>query len=294
MTVPRRRADAEDAECEVILMDIEIIEMTDRKAKFLIKDSSPAMANALRRTLLRDIPKMAIDKVEFHLGPSMVDGREFESNTPLFDEIIAHRLGMVPVPTDFELFGPQENCVCGGEGCPNCTIMYSLNKHGPATLMSGDLMPLGDQTLKVKDEFIPIVELNDGQAVLIYAIANMGTARQHIKWQAAFGVGYRYLPHVSVKGKCDGDCLKVAEMCPKHVFSAEGGKLKVVKEQDCVLCMTCVEETEPGVIEVTADDRNFIFSFETDGSMTSEQALNKAIEILSKEYDGLKGMIKAF
>ena len=33
-------------------MDIEIIEMADTKAKFVLKNSSPAMANALRRTLL--------------------------------------------------------------------------------------------------------------------------------------------------------------------------------------------------------------------------------------------------
>ncbi|MDY0294164.1 MAG: DNA-directed RNA polymerase subunit D, partial [Candidatus Methanomethylophilaceae archaeon] len=95
-------------------MDIEIIEMAERKAKFLLRNSSPAMANALRRTMLSDIPKMAIDRVEFHLGPIMVDDKEYESITPLFDEIIAHRLGMVPVPTDYTLFTYQDECPCGG------------------------------------------------------------------------------------------------------------------------------------------------------------------------------------
>lgn len=159
--------------------------------------------------------------------------------------------------------------------------------------MSGDLMPLGDQSLKVKDEFIPLVELTDGQAVLIYAIATMGTAKQHVKWQAAFGAGYRYVPKVEIKGKCDGDCAKVAEMCPKNVFTVEGGKLKVVNGTECSLCMTCVEETEPGTIEVTADDRNFVFSFDTDGSMTAEQALSKALEILTQRAEGLKEQLKA-
>ncbi|MCL2785754.1 MAG: DNA-directed RNA polymerase subunit D, partial [Methanomassiliicoccaceae archaeon] len=148
-------------------MNIEILEMSERKASFILRGSTPAMANALRRTILTDIPKMAIDKVEFHLGPIMVDGKEYESITPLFDEIIAHRLGMVPVPTDLKLFVPQSECTCGGEGCPTCTIMYSLNRIGPCTVLSGDLMPLGDPNLKVKDEFIPLVELADGQAVLI-------------------------------------------------------------------------------------------------------------------------------
>ena len=103
-------------------MEIEILEMAERRARFILRNSSPAMANALRRTLLSDIPKMAIDKVEFHLGPIMDGEKEYESMTPLFDEIIAHRLGMVPVPTDLDLFVPQDQCTCGGEGCPNCSM----------------------------------------------------------------------------------------------------------------------------------------------------------------------------
>ena len=271
-------------------MDIEMIEMTERKAKFIIKDASPAMANALRRTLLSDIPKMAIDKVEFHLGPIMVDDREYESITPLFDEIVAHRMGLIPVPTDLALFGLQENCSCGGEGCPSCTIMYSLNKIGPCTILSGDLLPLGDEKLKVKDEFIPIVDLADGQAVLIYAIAKMGTAKQHIKWQAAVGVGYKYMPIIDVK-KCEGDCLRLVDICPKKVFVAEKGKLKVKNPLDCSLCMACVE-AEKGAVEVKADDKNFVFKFETDGSLSAEAALNKALSILAVQAEDFTAQIE--
>ena len=179
-------------------MQIEIVEMEDRKAKFILKNSSPAMANALRRTMIQDIPKMAIDKVEFHLGPIMQDDKEYESVTSLFDEVIAHRLGEIPPPTDYDQFTFQDKCECGGEGCPHCTIMYSINKVGPGTVYSGDLVPLGDNTLKVKDEFIPVVELTDNQAVLIYATAVMGTAKKHVKWQAAFGVGYSYEPIIEI------------------------------------------------------------------------------------------------
>ena len=265
-------------------MQIEIIEMAERKCKFILKDSTPAMANALRRVMLSDIPKMAIDKVEFHLGSIDVDGKEFESITPLFDEIIAHRLGMVPVPTDYGLFNFKEECVCGGEGCPSCEIMYSLNKHGPCTVLSGDLEPLGAENLKVKDEFIPIVELADGQSVLIYAHAVMGTARQHVKWQVANGVGYSYLPVIEIKGKVPSP-EEVAESCPKKVFEVEGGKLVAKRPIDCSLCMTCVEETgdDESPISVKGDDTTFVFKFETDGSLTAQQVLDKATEILTEQ-----------
>lgn len=265
-------------------MEIEILEMAERKCRFLLKKSSPAMANALRRTMLSDIPKMAIDKVEFHLGPIMKDDKEYESVTPLFDEIVAHRLGMVPVPTDHRLFTFQKECSCGGEGCPSCTIMYSLNKIGPCTVLSGDMVPLGAPDLKVKDENIPIVELIDGQAVLIYSTAVMGTAKEHVKWQAAFGVGYKYLPEITIDSSkaADSDVLNVIGMCPRHVFGEKAGKLIVVNRYACSLCDTCNRATH-GAVKVKGDSKNFVFTFETDGSLTAEQVLKKAVEILSEE-----------
>lgn len=277
-------------------MDIEILEMAERKAKFILKNSSPAMANALRRTLLSDIPKMAIDKVEFHLGPIMYDDKEYESITPLFDEIIAHRLGMVPVPTDLDLFVPQSECTCGGEGCPNCTIMYSLNKIGPCTVLSGDLEPLGNPDLRVKDEFIPIVELTDGQAVLIYATAVMGTARKHVKWQVANGVGYKYMPGVEVDPARAGDedVLNCEKICPKKVFAVEDGKLVVKNPLDCSLCRSCERYLgERGGVTVTADDTNFLFKFETDGSLTAQQTLDKALEVLADEAKDFKVQLES-
>ncbi len=278
-------------------MQIEIIEMEDDKCKFILKDSSPAMANALRRTMLQDIPKMAIDKVEFHLGPiSSDDGKEYESMTALFDEVIAHRLGMIPVPTDYSLFTFQKDCKCGGEGCPNCTIMYSLNKTGPGMVLSGDLVPLGDAKLKVKDEFIPIVELTDTQAVLIYATAVMGTARQHVKWQAAFGVGYSYLPVVEIKPamETDSDAQQVVKLCPRHVFDIKDGKLVVIDAKKCSLCKTCMEDPIPaGAIKVHGDDHNFLFTFETDKSLTAKQVLDKALEILASEAKDFDDQVAA-
>ena len=277
-------------------MQIEIVEMEDTRAKFILKNSSPAMANALRRTMLQDIPKMAIDKVDFHLGPIMQDDKEYESVTSLFDEIIAHRLGLVPVPTT-DQFTFQKDCSCGGVGCPGCSIMYSLNKVGPGTVLSGDLLPLGDSTLKVKDEFIPIVELTDSQAVLIYATAVMGTAKQHVKWQAAFGVGYSYMPAIEIDAAkaADSDVRDYAVKSYPGLFKVEDGKLVVddiyrasrygkAIQQDPVL---------QDVVSIDWDDSNFIFKFETDGSLTAQQVLDKAVEILEATASEFTAAVEA-
>ncbi len=89
-------------------MEIKILELTDTSAKFILSDASPEIANSLRRCLIAEIPKMAIDTVEFHLGEIQGSGEEeneeYESVSSLFDEIIAHRLGLVPIPSDPELY----------------------------------------------------------------------------------------------------------------------------------------------------------------------------------------------
>lgn len=281
-------------------MDIEILEMADRKAKFLLKNSSPAMANALRRTLLSDLPKMAIHKVDFHLGPLTDDtGKEYESATPLFDEIIAHRLGMVPIPTFLDEFVFQDECTCGGEGCSSCSIEYFLQKYGPCTVYSGDLLPMvgPDQreAFKVKDEFIPIVELVNGQGISVIATAVMGTAKKHVKWQVCNGVGYKYLPKVTIDPKAASrdDVLECAALCPKNVFDIVDGKLVVANEHECGLCKTCIEHIRDGEgITVEGDDTCFLFKFETDGSYTAQDALDEALKILKKEAEEFEDQIE--
>src|SRR2546427_243969 len=100
--------------------------------RLLLEEVEPAYANALRRVLVSDVPKMAIEDVEFHLGPIRADdGKEYESVGPLFDEMIAHRLGLVPIPTDLALYNRREDCpTCHGEGCPSCTIIYAVHVDG--------------------------------------------------------------------------------------------------------------------------------------------------------------------
>ena len=100
-------------------LKLQFRELTETKALVVVEDSTPAIMNAIRQTLVSDIPKMAIEHVEYHLGPIRdQDGREYESISPLFDEILSHRLGMVPIPTDLDFFSFREGCVHGVLGRP--------------------------------------------------------------------------------------------------------------------------------------------------------------------------------
>ncbi|MFO8109121.1 MAG: DNA-directed RNA polymerase subunit D [Thermoplasmata archaeon] len=276
-------------------MKIEIREMQERTATLFLSDTNPTLVNALRRVLIADVPKLAIEDVEFHLGTIGDESgtKEYKSTTPLFDEMIAHRLGLIPIPTDLELFNFRDECEeCDGEGCPNCTVIYSLNKRGPCTVYSGDLIPVGEVELRVVDDLIPIIKLADDQAILIYAIAELGTANEHAKWQPTSGVGYKYYPNVVIdQDKCDqcDDCL---EVCPMGILEKGDDGIQVSDMEACKLCKSCVETCKRDAISVEGLDDKLILRYETDGSLTTEAVLKKSLEILQDKFDGFMELVQ--
>ena len=274
-------------------MKIRVLEQKDDFIRFSLDETDPSHANALRRTLIADLPKMAIEDVEFHLGPIRTDdGKEFESVAPLFDEIIAHRLGLVPIPTDLDLFEPKATCkTCGGEGCTTCTIIYSINKRGPGMVYSGDMEPIGDPKLKPPNAKIPIVELGPGQAMLVYATAVLGKGRDHAKWQPTTSISYKYHPTVTIDNKkLDGKKFPV-EVCPVDILQNPDGKVTVESEEKCTMCNACVEAAEKGgwggSIKISGDPSRIVFGLETDGSIPAGRVLLEAFSILEKQFADL-------
>ena len=273
-------------------MNIDILEMEETRAKLLIYNADPQLVNALRRTLISDLPKMAIEYVDFHLGPigSSENGRVADGSSPLFDEIIAHRLGLIPIPTDLGVFRFRSECDHPPEeSCELCTITYTLHKVGPCTVYSGDLEPVNGSEYKPKDPLIPIVKLDEGQAIYITAYAILGTAKEHAKWQVTSGVGYQYYPTVVLDNKKCKNCDRCLEVCPKKVFEKINGKVVVKNPENCNLCGACVKECEG--VTVKGDPTKFILRYETDGSMSAEKALKKALKILEKEFEDLRESI---
>ncbi len=269
--------------------------MSERKAKLILSDANPTIANALRRVLIADVPTMAIEDVEFHLGTIAGregDENEYESTTPLFDEIIAHRLGLVPVPTDLSLYNFKDECdTCDGEGCTNCTVIYSLNKKGPCTVYSGDLVPVGDTKSRVADELIPIVKLTKEQALLIYATAELGTSKDHGKWQPTSGVGYKYYPDIEVDKKCNqcGDCIS---KCPVNILEEKGKKIAVTDIEKCTLCNVCVKACPKDAITVKGLEDKFILSYDTDGSLSAEDVLKESLKILVEKFGNVAELVE--
>src|SRR2546426_9144988 len=272
-------------------MDLKVFDHTDTSIAVRIEGGEPTFVNAIRRTLLADVPKMAIEDVEFHLGPIRAeDGREYESVAPLFDEIISHRLGVVPIPTDLQLYVPKASCPnCHGEGCSNCTIICALNKRGPGIVTSGDLEPIGDPKLKPKDALIPIVKLGDGQALLIYATATLGTGRDHAKWQVAHGVGYSFATVLKAGGESfEAQDAKVPP-CPDHILRPGNEEATVELRAECKKCRKFSDAYDVKSLKAVNDPTKIRLQFETDGSLSARDTVIAALDILEKRFADLAG-----
>ena len=84
-------------------VNLDVIEQTNYKLVFIVEGVSIEMINAIRRIMMTEIPTMAIDEVII-----------LKNDSPLYDEIIAHRLGLIPLKTDLDTYKLPEDCECGG------------------------------------------------------------------------------------------------------------------------------------------------------------------------------------
>jgi DNA-directed RNA polymerase subunit D len=258
-------------------MDLRFLELTDRKARFLIAGTSPAFINSIRRSMIADVQSMSIDDVNFYNNTSV-----------LFDEMLALRLGLIPLTGGRDYVLPSE-CTCQGGGCFQCQVSLTLNVQGPATVYSKDLTS-ADPEVVPADGNIPIIKLFKGQELLLEAIARKGSAKNHAKFQSSVATSYKYLPKVFIQG-CNG-CKECLEACPKGIIRYDEGSVRIIDELQCNLCKLCVEACDVGAITVTGDTQSFVFCTESDGSMSCMDLLIASAESLKKTAGELAEFIE--
>lgn len=156
---------------------IKVLEESDERVTLQLEGVDRSYANAIRRFAISEVPAMAIDDIVI-----------LENSSVLYDEILAHRLGMIPLRTDLERYVLPEKCDCGNPlGCQKCRVLIVLDAAAhdkPRTVVSGDLVS-EDREIRPVSANIPIVKLAAGQSVKLEAYARLGRAKEHAKWQPA-------------------------------------------------------------------------------------------------------------
>jgi DNA-directed RNA polymerase subunit D len=283
-------------------MKVDIRKMEDYYAQVEFKDVNYSFVNSVRRSLVSMVPCLAIHEIDFHMGSlgSYVDEesgeeREYESISAMFNEIVSHRIGMLPIPTDKKTLEAFSDAVNDDSKQPD--IMYSLHKQGPSTVYSGDLEPVsGDSSLVIPESNVPIVKLGVGQAILIYGKAKMGNAKMHAKWQCAVAPRFYQAPTLTVlPGK---GAKTVIETVGKTKFKKKGKNQIIDDPVEAHEALRRLEklwnnQDAQDSMEVTTKKDHFIFEFETNGAMKAKLALDQALKALDRHCNDFVSSIDA-
>ncbi len=264
-------------------MSIEVLEKSNRNLTFVVEGISVDMANAIRRIILSEIPVMAIDEVII-----------LKNDSPLYDEIISHRLGMIPLTTDLETYKLPRDCSCGGYGCPICQVSLTCEvtntSNAPIEIYSKDLNSNDPKIIPV-DSNIPIVKIDKNDKVIIEAYAVLGIAKEHVKWQAISNIFYRFYPQIDFDDskctKCPDKCL-VSRMCPERLYDFSNKKIPILLEdywKTCTLCNSCEKDCLEAAIKVGWKENTYIFSIESDGVLPFDTIIKKTFEIFLEKID---------
>ncbi len=252
------------------------------KATLILEDTSPEFVNTIRRALYTLVPTLAIDDVII-----------YENDTPMYDEMLAHRLGLVPLKVeDIEQFDHPDLCECGGRGCERCQVRVTLEVEGPGTVYAGDLEFDHPEVEPVFPD-MPIVEMGEGQRLRLEAIAVLGFGYEHAKWKPVTAVGYKGMPEIMV----DEEKLKekgIEYECPQGILKIENGEVVEIDEERLPECRMYkeYEKATDGAVRLELRDDAFVFNVETDGSLPLKKTFELAFEALEHKVTSLKEALK--
>lgn len=252
-------------------MEIRALEndKASQKLSFVLKNSNASFANALRRIMKDEVPVMAIEDVEFRKNSSV-----------LYDEMIAHRLGLIPLTTDLKSYNLPEECKCEGKGCARCQLSVTLKARGPAVVYASDIKTK-DPAVKPVHPKTPIVKLLKGQVLELEATAVLGKGREHMKWSPAH-VYYSYLPKITVTHNQE-KFEQFADKYPPQIF---GQDRKI--DRNLINTPALIDACEgicEDLVKVERDPNSFVFYVESWGQLAPKKIVMEASSIFEKKLD---------
>ena len=150
-------------------MKLKEIYSDDNELQVIVEDSGESFMNLIRRTASFGIKTFAIEDVTF-----------IQNNSALYDEILAHRLGLLPLKVNKDIFTLKKP-----------EVHFTLKVEGPKVVRASDLVTKG-KGVEVLNPHTPIVVLSKDQKLEFTATAIIGTGVEHSKWSAGNVFYFRY------------------------------------------------------------------------------------------------------
>jgi DNA-directed RNA polymerase subunit D len=241
------------------------------RVTFLLKNVSPALANSLRRIMIEAVPTMAIEEVEFK-----------QNDGVLYDEVLAHRLGLLPLTTDLKGYDVRKP---GDELSAKNSVKLVLKAKGPCTVYAEDLK---SKDPKVKPVFpkTPLVKLLKGQELEFEATAVLGVGKEHVKFSPC-SAWYTFKAKVTVNNS-HKEFDKFKDKYPSQIFNNGKIDAKLIEQHN--LFEAC-EGINDEIVKIERDPSTFIFNIEPWGQLSASEILASATDHLSSLLDDFVGTL---
>lgn len=276
MTAAEKKADEEEGEFK---MNIEILEQDKKKGKisFLLKGTDAYFANLLRRLIVEEVPVLAIEDVEFK-----------NNDSALYDEIVAHRLGLIPINTDLKSYNLPEDCTCKGEGCAKCQLKMVIKANKMGYVYSEELKSKDPKCVPVYPK-MPITKLFKGQKLELEATAVLGKGKQHAKWVPCLVSYYN-----NYKITIDNSSKKFEDLkgkYPPQIFD-KSGKISKDLINTPELVDTCKGICDE-IVNIEEKEDEFIFMIESWGQLEPKQIVSEAVNQFKQKAQSFKENLKS-
>lgn len=262
-----------------VKMQLKSISKNKEKTKycFLLKSVDSSLLNAIRRSVISLVPVMAIENVEVRKNSSI-----------LYDEVLAHRLGLIPMKTDLKHYEMIKNE--GDEESLKCTAKFTLKVKGPKTVYSKDLKP-ADPAIAPVYENIPLVKLLKNQEIVLEATSVLGIGKEHMKWSPGI-VYYKNKPIVNINAK--GDVEELKKIIPEDsALKITGNKIAVDEEKLYTTSFldAYIGESLGGCVDVSMAEDEFVLFIETFGQLSAKEMMMTSTDVLKDKLDELNILI---
>lgn len=298
-------SDSSTGSVEVISMD-----PSEMEIDFIGYDIS--LVNAYRRIILAEVATMAIEKVYMYNNTSIVQ-----------DEVLAHRLGLVPLKVDPRFFefrnkddtewAAQDSvkyelkvrCSKNPEAAPNETNPDVLFINRKVLSSSLKWVPIGNQTdifqetnMQPLHDDILLAKMNSGHEINLEAYAVKGIGCDHAKFQPGL-CWYRMLPEIELTREVEGKQADLLQTCFSPgvidvITTSEGKRVAKVKDARNDSCSRNVFQHDniKDAVKLTRKVDHIIFYIESHSALKSYEMLEEAVKIMSGKCDTLLSEIE--
>ncbi|MEM4931276.1 MAG: hypothetical protein QXX21_03525, partial [Nitrososphaerota archaeon] len=83
-------------------MAVRLLESDGKSMKIEFEGVPLAVANAIRRLIISEVPTMAVEEVLI-----------IENSSGMTNEVLAHRISLIPFVSNIDHYVPPEECTCG-------------------------------------------------------------------------------------------------------------------------------------------------------------------------------------